>query len=238
MPTRDKTRDAFQESFPCPYFKDSRIATYEYMLRQDMSQEGYAALLARGFRRSGIVYYRTLCRTCNDCLPLRIDTSRFVAGKSQRRTLRQNHDVQVFVTEKPFLNREKIDLYARYLCSKHGKRSSPNTDEPLQSLIDLHYGYPAIIEMDYFLGSRLVAVGIVDAADNALSANYFYYDTGHLDRRPGIFSILREIALAGTLGRRFYYLGFYIEGTRKMSYKKSFRPNQAFRDGVWTDFLE
>lgn len=92
--------------------------------------------------------------------------------------------------------------------------------------------------MDYFLGEKLICVGIVDAGSDSLSSNYCYYDTDYLAARIGIFSIIMEIALAKSLGKKYYYLGFYIEETPKMSYKKFFRPNQVRQDGEWRDFLK
>ena len=91
--------------------------------------------------------------------------------------------------------------------------------------------------MDYFIGEKLIAVGIVDEGEDAVSSTYFYYDTAYLERRPGIFSILQEISLALSLGKKYYYLGFCIEETSKMSYKKHFRPNQVYENGEWRDFL-
>ncbi|HEX8947562.1 MAG TPA: hypothetical protein VF790_01300, partial [Dissulfurispiraceae bacterium] len=80
-------------------------------------------------------------------------------------------------------------------------------------------------------------VGIVDEGRDSLSSNYFYYDTSFLERRLGVFSILNEISLARSLKKRYYYLGFYIEETQKMSYKKHFRPNQILEGGKWKDFM-
>jgi arginine-tRNA-protein transferase len=90
--------------------------------------------------------------------------------------------------------------------------------------------------MNYYLGSRLLGVGIVDEGKDCLSSNYFYYDTDYLGRRPGIFSILQEILCAKRMGKRYYYLGFYIEKNPAMSYKKDFRPNQILENDEWIEF--
>jgi len=78
----------------------------------------------------------------------------------------------------------------------------------------------------------------VDEALDALSSNYFYYDTDFLSRRLGVFSIINEILLCRQLGRKYYYLGFYVEETSKMRYKKDFCPNQIYEGGEWKDFLQ
>lgn len=139
------------------------------------------------------------------------------------------------VLRRPAVTKEKIELYGKYLSSKHGT-AEKDPDGLADMLAAMHYGYDSIIEMNYYEADRLIAVGIVDAGTDCLSANYFYYDTGRLEIRPGIFSILEEISLAGRMGKKYYYLGFLVEENPKMSYKKFFRPNQVYRDGRWTAF--
>ena len=101
----------------------------------------------------------------------------------------------------------------------------------------MHYGYIHTIEIDYFCDGRLIGVGIVDEGSDSLSSNYFYYDTDYLDRRLGVFSILKEILLARLIGKKYYFLGFYIEDIPKMSYKKFFRPNQILENGEWKKYF-
>ena len=37
------------------------------------------------------------------------------------------------------------------------------------------------------------------------------------------------------LGLPYVYLGYYIDQSRKMSYKARFKPYQIFIDGIWQD---
>jgi arginyl-tRNA--protein-N-Asp/Glu arginylyltransferase len=137
-----------------------------------------------------------------------------------------------------FVTQQKIVLYRKYLHTKHPENEYGPGHDYEDYLALMHYGYMHTIEMDYYLGGRLVGVGIADAGRDAVSSNYFYYDTDYLERRPGVFSILREIALARSMRKKYYYLGLYIEETAKMSYKKFFRPNQVYEKGKWRDFIE
>jgi arginine-tRNA-protein transferase len=223
----------FQDSSDCPYFEDGRISTVEFLLPDHGDQETYHLYLAKGYRRIGKVFYHNVCDGCSECLPLRIDTSRFSPSRSQKRTLRKNRDMIVKIVEYPSVTEEKILLYSRYLKSKHNSDSAERVEESMSMLYNIHYGYPRSIEMDYYLRDRLVGVGIVDEADDSLSSNYFYYDTSCLPRRPGVFSILTEISLAGRLGKKYYYLGFYIKDNPRMSYKGQFRPAQVLFNGRW-----
>jgi len=136
------------------------------------------------------------------------------------------------------LTPEKAALYEKYINSKHSNDIKKGSHDPLPVLFAIHSGYDHIIEMTYYHGEKLIGVGIVDEAEDALSSNYFYYDTAYLDRRPGVLSILHEISLAKKIGKKYHYLGFFIEDNSKMAYKKYFRPNQIYRNKRWNEFLK
>lgn len=234
---REKQETRITESLPCPYFNDGRLACYKFRLGGPEDVSVYTTLLPRGYRRIGNLFYRPLCEKCAECRPLRLTVRDFQPSRSQRRTLSVNSDIQIRYLQEPYLSKEKLDLYEKYVRTKHAERPPGNREDLLSTLASIHYGYSRTIEMDYFLDGRLFGVGIADETSNALSSNYFYYDTDYLPRRPGVFSILSEIYLARFLRKRFYYLGYYQEGNTKMSYKKFFRPNQLLSGRKWSDFM-
>lgn len=223
------------EDFPCAYFDDGRTASIEYRIIGEEEAGEFDTFLGLGYRRLGRVLYRNVCRDCSACVPVRVRVERFMPGRSQKRTLRMNRDIRIEVAGRPAITKEKIGLYSGYLRSKHSE--ARDEESSISHLMSMHFGFPSTIEMDYFIGNRLIGVGIVDEGRDSLSANYFYYDTDFLERRPGVFSILSEISLAGSFGKSCYYLGFYIEDNPKMAYKKFFRPNEAFSDGKWRPFM-
>jgi len=235
-PSMQDPRFSFREDLPCPYIDDGRTASLEFILPAEGFAGSFHKFLAAGYRRLGSVLYRNICHGCSSCHPLRLETEKFRASKSQRRTLRKNLDVSVEY-HTPSVTRGKVDLYRGYVSSKHPADGEEDCSDYRTTLSGLHLGYAGSIEMDYFLGEDLIAVGIVDEGEDALSSAYFYYDTGHLHRRLGVFSILQEISLARSMGKKYYYLGFCVEETPKMSYKKFFRPNQIYENGGWMDFM-
>ncbi|GAB4487086.1 MAG: arginyltransferase [Thermodesulfovibrionales bacterium] len=208
----------------------------EYLVNEDLGKRQFGELLADGFRRSGPVFYRTACAECSACIPIRIEPDTFAPSRSQQRSDKKNRDIAVRIADPLPLTEEKLRLYADYLRLRHGRDHDRDPEEAVQSLAMLHAGYPGIIELDYFLEDRLIGVGIVDEADNALSANYLYYDTTLSGRGIGTFGILTQIRLARIMEKRYYYLGFFLEENRKMRYKKSFRPGQIREGGAWKAF--
>lgn len=233
---KDSSTRVFRRSAPCVYFSDGRISKMEYLFIGKNIAETYYRYLSKGYRRIGNVIYRNACRGCSSCRPLRITREQFQISRSQKRTMKKNEDVRIEVHTPAIITPGKSRLYEKYIYSKHGDPDHEEHAHHNDTLSMIHYGYPETIEVDYLLKNRLIGVGIVDVTKNALSSNYFYYDTDYLQRRPGIFSILQEIYLAHVLRKKYYYLGFYIEENPKMSYKKFFRPNQIFVKGRWRNF--
>lgn len=239
MPGKDKIAESavFTDSQTCPYFNDGRISTIDFLVPNEIEADNYHKFLAKGFRRIGRVFYRNICNQCSDCQPLRLIPDTFILSKSHKRTLKSNEDIRVEVPGHSHISADKIHLYNKYVNTKHPEIIPEEPVDSVNTLMNIHYGYMRTIEMDYYLDNELIGVGIVDESEDSLSSNYFYYDTDYLDRRLGILSILKEIALAKSLGKKYYYLGFYIEENPKMSYKKHFRPNQVLKDGKWIVFL-
>jgi arginine-tRNA-protein transferase len=225
----------FRQEGPCPYFTDGRISTVEFVIPLEEEAAQFHLFLVHGYRRLGRLFYRNVCRGCSACLPIRVEAGTFRPSRSQKRTLRANRDVRVEVIASS-VTRQKVHLYRRYLSTKHGNGLSSEPSDPETALSIMHYGYSQILEMNYLIGDCLAGVGIVDIGADAVSSNYFYYDTSFLERRLGVFSILQEITLCGLLGKKYCYLGFCIEETDKMSYKRHFRPNEALGGGTWGSY--
>jgi arginine-tRNA-protein transferase len=84
------------------------------------------------------------------------------------------------------------------------------------------------------LDGRLLGVILADWLDDGISAVYSFFDPQSPRRSLGTYMILALIdhALAG--GRDYVYLGYWIAGSRKMSYKERFKPLQGLVNGRWT----
>ncbi|NOX58228.1 MAG: arginyltransferase [Planctomycetes bacterium] len=216
----------------CPYLPDRMAQSEGFFIDTDMDGDLYRAFMDRGFRRSGRVFYRPKCEGCRSCIQLRVPVSRFTPTKSMRRIWRKNADVAVIEGDgKP--SPEKYDLFVRYLNGQHDDTMS--RDE--ESFRDFLYGEPPPVpakELCYKVGERLIGVSIADDLPNAYSSVYMYFDPSEAHRSLGTFSVLAEIEHCREAGIPFYYLGFYVPGSKSMAYKARYFPAEILNEeGVW-----
>ena len=229
----DALRNVSDET-PCPYLTGLSSRSELYYAEQ-LEAPLYERLLARGFRRSGRIIYRPRCRNCQECRQIRILTDRFRPTRSMRRVLRVNADIRAHV-EDPVPTDEKFEVFCRYLDHQHDDTMSRS----YESFVDFLYDSPMEThEISYRLGDRTVGVSVVDRCPGGLSSVYMYFDPYFATRSLGTYSILWEVEYCRTHHLPYYYLGYYVSGSRTMAYKSRFRPNQVLvGDDYWMTFQE
>lgn len=216
---------AFDE--PCPYLPE-REATLQGFLANQVDPHLYRQLMDLGFRRSGRFFYQNVCRACSECVPLRVRVDSFQPSKSQRRCVRRNTDLCLTVGT-PELTVEKYDLYCRYLVEKHGDSSEKN----MGAVRDFLYN-PVVDSVEFCYRDRqgrLVAVGLCDVFEDALSSVYCYYEPAERRRGLGTYAALEELGYARKHALAYYYLGFHVRECPAMAYKASFRPHELLGTG-------
>ena len=210
----------------CVYLPEERSRIH-HRLVDGCTVEAYEAMLERGWRRFGKVFFRPACRLCSQCRSLRLDVDAFEPNRSMRRNRKRNDDLEVRLGTAN-MSLEHLDLYHRYhrdMSERKGWRDKTvSPTDYFQSFVDGHeeYGH----ELLYTVGERLVGVALVDILPSALSAVYCYYDPQERDRGLGVFSVLQQVELARRLGRRHVYLGYWIARNASMRYKSRYRPHE------------
>ncbi|MCK9994014.1 MAG: leucyl-tRNA---protein transferase, partial [Alphaproteobacteria bacterium] len=72
-----------------------------------------------------------------------------------------------------------------------------------------------------------------DVVNDGLSMVYSFYDPAEDKRSLGSYMILRHIDLAREMNLSYVYLGYWIEGSRKMHYKARFQPLELLGKNGW-----
>jgi arginyl-tRNA--protein-N-Asp/Glu arginylyltransferase len=222
---------------PCSYLPDRNATTLFADPAFPMVTEIYSQLCEQGFRRSGEHIYRPHCQQCNACIPLRIPVADFQADRQQKRCWIQNQDLSIEIVE-DIRSGEHYRLYERYINERHQDGDMyPASLKQYESFLDIpafSRDNPVTHYIEFRQGSRLMAVAVTDILAAGLSAIYTFYEPDEPTRSLGVFSVLFQIELALRLGLPHLYLGYWIQDSRKMAYKKRYRPHEVFLQGRWT----
>lgn len=219
-------------ALPCPYLPGRA----ERKLVSDISGRDAAALyneLCRaGFRRSHFLAYRPACADCQACVPVRIDAAGFTMRHSRRRIMAANADL-VGRDTGPRISVEQYNLFQRYQHARHA-----DSDMAGMSFGD----YRAMVEqsgIDTTLfefrdgNGRLWGACLADCLDDGFSAVYSFFEPDAPARSLGSYIIQWLVERAKTLGLPYVYLGYWIEASAKMAYKRRFHPLEGLVDGRW-----
>jgi len=219
---------------PCEYLPGRSASSLFVDPEAVLHPDGYGALLAQGFRRSGCHVYRPDCGACRACVPVRVPVGDFRARRSQRRAWQANRDLTVQVHGGEF-NAEHYALFQDYTAGRH-----QDGDMARLSMADcrdfLAADWCHTEFMEFRLDGRLLAVAVTDRVPDGLSAMYTFFAPGHAGRSLGVYAILSQIEHARTAGLSWLYLGYWIGASRKMRYKGEYRPLELLVDGRWQRF--
>jgi leucyl-tRNA---protein transferase len=213
---------------PCIYLPD-REASLEVKILVDVTAGELGAMLARGWRRFGPIYFRPACAGCAECVTLRIPTATFHPTKSQRRA-RKNAARLTRTVGPPTIDEERLALYARWHAEREESRGwEPSPLDAERYAIDFAFDHPAVREVtfrDPDDGDRLVGLGIVDDVPDALSAVYFFWDPETAPSSLGTAHIVTLIDDAHARGLDHVYLGYRVSGCASLEYKGRYGPHE------------
>jgi arginine-tRNA-protein transferase len=161
----------------------------------------------------------------------------FRPTRSQQRTIRKHADLIAQVTPLEFKD-EHFTLYQAYQNSRH---SNPLDGQEFDSIEDEEDQYRQFLiqsHIDSFLvefrqNGTLRMVSVIDIVQNGLSSVYTFYDTSLPQASLGTFGILWQIHEAKIRKLPYVYLGYYIQESKKMSYKINFQPLEGLIAGQW-----
>lgn len=231
----DQARLQFYASTPepCGYLSGRKSISAFANPYMDMDLETYNELIQFGFRRSGGYLYRPHCPNCNECISIRIPVDKYEFSRNDRRTLRNNKDLTVNLIEGKYLE-EHFELYQLYINSRHsgGSMENPSRSDYHRFLI---CDWTDTLFIEFKLGKKLLAVAVTDSTTTGYSAVYTFFNPAETQRSLGHFAILKQIQMSKENELPYLYLGYWIKGCDKMSYKARYQPAEGFINDMWLD---
>jgi leucyl-tRNA---protein transferase len=212
----------------CTYLPD-REASLEIRVQVDVTSTELDAMLERGWRRFGPVYFRPACASCNECVTLRVLTSEFSPTKSQRRAKKNAARLRRTVGV-PQVDEERLELYRKWHAQREETRGwEPSPIDAQRYAFDFAFPHPSVREVtfrDPDDGDRLVGVGICDETEHALSAVYFFWDPEHAPPSLGVAHVVTLVEDARARGLPHVYLGYRVIGCASLAYKSRYGPHE------------
>ncbi|MEC7488562.1 MAG: arginyltransferase [Pseudomonadota bacterium] len=219
-------------SLPCPYIAGNTERKVVTDLAGPNAANLYERLSRSGFRRSHGLAYRPACPNCNACVPVRINTGAFGMTRSFRRVTSVNADLDINETE-AMASVEQYRLFSDYQRTRHegGDMSGMAFNDYRAMIEDTPVASRTVEFRDP--GGRLVAVMLLDQLEKSFSAVYSFFDNQLTRRSLGTYMILWMVLRARELTIPHVYLGYWIDGSDKMSYKARFRPLEGLDQNGW-----
>jgi len=225
---------------PCPYLAGRLERKLFTHLTHDKPLALVDSLLKGGFRRSQNIAYMPYCEGCQACISVRVLVDEFEPSRSLRRVLDANRDLAARRLQSTPTT-EQYALFRAYIDARHA-------DGGMADMTVLDYAMmveDSIIDTfitEYRLeptagaarkGGPLLATALCDRLSDGVSMVYSFYDPSVPRRGLGTHMILDHIDYVRRLGLPYLYLGYWIQGSQKMSYKRRFQPQEQLTGNGW-----
>ena len=227
---------------PCPYLEGKQERKVFTHLVGDKAAELNDLLTHGGFRRSQSIAYRPACDQCRACVSVRVIANEFRPSRNFRKMMTRNADL-VGELRSAVPTSEQYSVFRAYLDQRHhdGGMADMSVLDYAMMVEDSHVA-TRIIEYrrrtaDTGVTGKagdLIAVALTDILSDGLSMVYSFFEPDEDSRSLGSFMILDHIARARRMGLPYVYLGYWIKGSRKISYKARFLPQQRLAPSGWT----
>jgi arginine-tRNA-protein transferase len=221
------------DEYHCSYLPKRQANSLFVDPRRQMTADLYSKLIQQGYRRSGNSVYTPYCKSCHDCVPVRLDVKKFTLSRSQKRCRNKNKAIQFIATEAIY-NPQQYQIYAQYVTSRHigGGMDNPTNDAYLDFLTST-WSHTTFFELRE--NNQLIGVSVTDIVKEGLSAVYTFFDPSEIyqKRSLGVYAVLWQAEEAHRRGLKWLYLGYWIKNCNKMNYKDKYQPLEYYYDHHW-----
>jgi len=229
----------------CPYLPgrfERKLFTH---LTHDKPPALMDNLLKGGFRRSQNIAYTPYCEGCQACVSVRVLVDEFEPSKSMKRVSAANRDL-VATRHAAQPTSEQYSLFRDYIDVRHGDGGMADMsvldyaqmveDSVVNTFItELRPRRPLSADRpdDQEAQGPLYGVALCDRLSDGISMVYSFYNVDQTERSLGSYIILEHIEYARSLGLPYVYLGYWINGSKKMRYKTRFGPQEHLGTNGW-----
>jgi arginine-tRNA-protein transferase len=227
---------------PCPYLPGRQERKLFTHLTQEKPTTLIDNLLRGGFRRSQNIAYMPYCEGCQACVSVRVVIDGFVATRSMQRVMARGRHLDARRVP-PEPTSEQFALFRRYIDARHSDGGMADmtvldyammVEDSVINTFVTEYREKPENPLDSDPDSwPLKAVALCDLLSDGISMVYSFYDPNADQVSLGTYMILEHVEYARTLGLPYLYLGYWINGSRKMNYKMRYQPQEHLGPNGW-----
>lgn len=227
---------------PCPYLAGRLERKLFTHLSNDKPSELIDRLLTTGFRRSQNIAYVPYCEGCQACVSVRVVVDEFTPDRTMRRIVARNRRL-VARRLPPAPTEEQFRLFRKYIDARHADGGMADMtaldfrmmieDTVIDTFLTEYREKPEGATDLAFETWPLKAVALCDRLSDGISMVYSFYDPDDAALSLGTYMIAEHVEFARRVALPYLYLGYWIEGSRKMTYKTRFQPQERLGPDRW-----
>ncbi|MCL4142996.1 UNVERIFIED_CONTAM: hypothetical protein GTU68_021283, partial [Idotea baltica] len=216
---------------PCPYLEGKQERKVFTHLVGHNAPALNEVLTQGGFRRSQNIAYRPACERCQACVSIRVRVDEFQWTKSFKRVWKSGGDI-VGARLPPSPSAEQYDLFRDYLEARHenGGMTEMSVLDYAMMVEDTHV---ETLVLEYRRRGPNSFLTGTDQLSDGLSMVYSFYTPDYPNTALGTYMILDHIVRARKMNLPYVYLGYWVDGSRKMDYKARFKPQEHLGPNGW-----
>jgi len=215
----------------CPYLEHELSASILIDPEEKIKPELFSLLSKSGFRRSGNMLYSPKCPSCNACISVRVPSKEYQPTRSQKRVWRKNVDLTVSVEDVKF-DQQHFELYLKYQQHRHPE-STMCDDDPEKYISFIQSNFSNSKFVCFYDNKTLIGISTIDQFDGGISAVYTFFDPEQSQRSLGTYAIMYLLKLARLREIPHVYLGYWVDQSSKMDYKRKFKPLEGYQNRQW-----
>ena len=151
--------------------------------------------------------------------------------------MRKNSDLVATVV-KAHATSEHYSLFRGYIDTRHSEGGMADMSVlDFAAMVDDTVADSRLVEYRFDQtcknAGELACAVLIDILGDGISLIYSFYEQSYEARSLGTLMVLDAILRAQRLGLSHVYLGYYVQGSRKMEYKARFTPQERLTADGW-----
>lgn len=190
----------------------------------------------RGFLGVQFGVAAATCFPCRACVPLRVNTDKFMLSSSQAKMMAKNSFMFDLVETKSLKSLELYDVFKNYIKERHSAHSSHMRSwdhERFKLWLDMNKHMLIMRDADK---GNLVGFSALNGDAECTIMEYIAFDPAYAQISPGKRLWLQTINIMKHVSIPHIYIGAWAKDSPKLGYKKNYSGLETFNGKEWVDF--